>query len=317
LFIRVFLAIAFLSFTKFSFAVYHPVTATIVVDAKSGEVIYSYNADLKTQPASLAKMMTLLFVFKALKQKKISLTTKIPISTYAAFQKPSTLGLKSGESITIRNAILALIVKSANDIAVALAEYLGKTEKAFVCMMNKEAQRLGMSSTIFFNASGWKDPRQMTTARDMAKLSRALINECSDYYHLFSSRQFNINGRNIKGHYALLGKKDSINIDGIKTGFVNASGYNVAASASKNGKRLVAVVLGGRTSKKRDALANLLLQKGFLKLRSRELVRKLESVKSIAVVAAVKAPSAQKAEPPPVTTEAPVTGIYNKISKPS
>jgi D-alanyl-D-alanine carboxypeptidase len=313
LFSRLLFAIAFLSLAEFSFAAYYPVNATIVVDSKSGKVIYSYNADLKTQPASLAKMMTLLLVFKALQQKKISLTTKIPISTYAALQKPSILGLKSGEFITVRNAILALIVKSANDIAVALAEYLGKTEKSFAYMMNKEARRLGMSSTIFFNASGWKDPRQVTTARDMAKLSCALINECPAYYHLFSFRQFNINGRSIRGHYALLGKKGSVSVDGIKTGFVSASGYNVAASASKDGKRLVAVVLGGRTSKKRDALADLLLQKGFSKLRSRELVRKLESAKSGTAVAIFKVQSVQKTESP--LTAAPVAGIYNKISQ--
>jgi D-alanyl-D-alanine carboxypeptidase len=315
LFSRLFFAIAFLSLAELSSAAYHPVNATIVVNAETGEVIYSYNADLKTQPASLAKMMTLLLAFKALQRKKISLTTKIPISAYAASQKPSILGLKSGEFITVQNAILALIVKSANDIAVALAEYLGKTEKSFVCMMNKEAQRLGMSSTIFFNASGWKDPRQVTTARNMAKLSCALINEYPAYYHFFASRQFDINGKSIKGHYALLGQRGDVNVDGIKTGFVNASRYNVAASASKNGKRLVAVVLGGRTSKGRDELASLLLQKGFLKLRNRELVRKLESAKSSTIVAAAKALSTQKTEPPLAATVAPVMGIYNKIGK--
>ena len=142
---RLFLVIVALSLAETTAADYYPVNAVIVMNAKDGEIIYSYNADLKTQPASLAKMMTLLLIFKALQQKKISLSMKIPISVYAASQRPSILGLKSKEFISVQDAILALIVKSANDIAVAMAEYLGKTEKSFVVAMNREAKRLGMS----------------------------------------------------------------------------------------------------------------------------------------------------------------------------
>ncbi|MDR1982716.1 MAG: D-alanyl-D-alanine carboxypeptidase [Holosporaceae bacterium] len=256
---------------EFLQAIYYPVNAAIVLNAQSGEVIYSYNADQKTQPASLAKMMTLLLTFKALQQKKIHPTTLIRVSSNAASQKPSVLGLKSGESIAIQHAILALIVKSANDIAVALAEHIGGTEKKFVHLMNNEAKRLGMSSTVFFNPSGWKNPRQLTTARDMAKLARALLLECPGYYHLFSNKQFCINNKCIKGHYKLLGKRGNIIVDGIKTGFVNASGYNLAASGTNGNNRLIAVVLGGRTSKQRDALANLLLKKGFSRLSNRKI----------------------------------------------
>jgi D-alanyl-D-alanine carboxypeptidase len=255
-------------------ATYSPVNAAIVVNVKNGEVIYSYNADQKTQPASLAKMMTLLLVFKALREKKISMSTMIRISPYAASQQPSILGLRSGEFISVRDAILALIVKSANDIAVALAEHIGKNEKMFVAMMNKEAKRLGMSSTVFFNPSGWKNPRQLTTARDMAKLARALLNEYPGHYHLFSNKQFNMGKKCIKGHNHLLGKKGNIIVDGIKTGYVTASGFNLAASAVKGRNRLIAVVLGGKTSKQRDDMADLLLRKGFSKLVCRDILSK-------------------------------------------
>ncbi|MDR0678170.1 MAG: D-alanyl-D-alanine carboxypeptidase [Holosporaceae bacterium] len=258
---------------KFLQAIYYPVNAAIVLNAQNGEIIYSYNADQKTQPASLAKMMTLLLTFKALQRKKVTLTTMIRISPNAASQKPSILGLKSGEYISVQNAILALIVKSANDIAVALAEYIGGTEKQFVSLMNKEAKRLGMSSTIFFNPSGWKNPRQLTTARDMAKLARALLLEYPGYYHLFSNKQFYIHNKCIKGHYRLLGKRGNILVDGIKTGFVNASGYNLAASGTNGNNRLIAVVLGSRTSKQRDALVDLLLKKGFFRLSNKKMIK--------------------------------------------
>jgi D-alanyl-D-alanine carboxypeptidase len=300
---------------EFSCAVYSPVSAAIVVNAKNGEIIYSHNADQKTQPASLAKMMTLLLTFKALQQRKISLSTMICVSPHAASQSPSVLGLKSGESISVRNAILALIVKSANDIAIALAECVGKTEKSFVAMMNREAKRLGMSNTVFFNPSGWKNPDQLTTARDMAKLARALLNEYPGYYHLFSNKQFSIGDKCIRGHYALLGRRGDIVIDGIKTGFVNASGFNLAASAVKGKTRLVAVVLGGKTSKERDVLANFLLKKGFSKVLSREIMSKSNQNKRLAKNGRHGTASIlgkQSMETPIVPTS---SGIYNKINE--
>ncbi|MDR2067418.1 MAG: D-alanyl-D-alanine carboxypeptidase [Holosporaceae bacterium] len=248
---------------------YSPLSAAIVVNAKTGEIIYSYNADLQTQPASLAKMMTLFLTFKALQQKKISPMTLIHISSNAASQKPCTLGLAAGKTITVRNAILALITKSANDVAVALAEHIGKSEEKFVSMMNREARRLSMSSTVFINPSGWKNPRQLSTVRDMAKLARALLLEYPSYYHLFSTKQFVFNKQLLKNHNGLLGRKGSIIVDGIKTGFLNASGFNLAASAFKGKKRLIVVVFGGKTPKQRDAWADILLQKGFMRL-SRE-----------------------------------------------
>ncbi|MDR1375860.1 MAG: D-alanyl-D-alanine carboxypeptidase [Holosporaceae bacterium] len=267
---------------------YNPLSAAIVVNAKTGEVIYSYNADLQAQPASLAKMMTLFLTFKALRQKKISPMTLVRISPNAASQQPCALGLLAGKTITVRDAILSLITKSANDIAVALGEHVGQSEKKFVFMMNKEAQRLGMNSTVFINPSGWKNPRQLSTARDMAKLARALLLEYSGYYHLFSTKQFVFNKQCIKNHNGLLGKKGDIIVDGIKTGFLNASGFNLAASAFKGKKRLIVVVFGGKTPKQRDAWADLLLQKGFSKLSRekkssslREMIAKMHKKKAL------------------------------------
>lgn len=310
MFNRLLFAIILLIVTQSALAEYCPVYAVIVVIADNGEVIYSHNADSRTQPASLAKMMTLLLVFKALQRKELSPLTKISISAYAARQKPSILGLKCGEFISARDAIQALIVKSANDIAVAMAEHLGKTEKAFVAMMNTEAQRLGMTSTKFFNASGWKDPRQVTTARDMAKLANALLKEYPGYYHFFAKKQFLFDKKTIKGHYALLGKRGSIVVDGIKTGFVNASGYNVVASAVKDNTRLIAVVLGGRSSKKRDALADLLFKKGFSKLLNRKIIN---SAKQNAIEPPMERTKAALAERKAAKIPSSNAGIYNKI----
>jgi D-alanyl-D-alanine carboxypeptidase len=211
-------------------------------------------------------MMTLLLTFKFIKHKKILLSSKICISKNAAAQQPCTLGLGIGDTISVRDAIMALITKSANDVAVALGEHLGKDEKSFVTMMNREARRLGMNSTLFLNPSGWKDYRQLTTVKDMAKLARALLVEYPGYYHLFATKQFCFRNQRLKNHNLLLGKNGDIIIDGIKTGFVNASGFNLAASAFKGNNRLIVVVLGGKTGKHRDSAVKLLLQKGFDRL---------------------------------------------------
>ncbi|MDR1551562.1 MAG: D-alanyl-D-alanine carboxypeptidase [Holosporaceae bacterium] len=253
---------------------FSPVTGVIVIDAKSGDTIYAHNADQKTQPASLTKMMTLSLIFRALRSGKISQNTKILISQHAAAQCPSKLGLKSGDQIRVKDAILSLIVKSANDIAVALAEHVGKTEAAFVAMMNQEAKRLGMTSTVFFNSSGWPDARQMTTARDMAILARSLQRDYSVYYHLFATKRFYWRHRCILGHHALLGSHENMVIDGIKTGYVYASGFHLVASAVKGKNRVISIVLGGRTSKDRDSLSMLLLKKSFPRLLRKQLLAK-------------------------------------------
>ena len=281
-----------------------PVNAAMIVNANTGEIIYSYNADKKTQPASLTKMMTLMLTFKALKQKRIRPESVITISANAASQKPCVLGLKTGQKITVRNAILALITKSANDIAVALAEHIGKSEKRFVYMMNQEARRLGMTSTKFVNPSGWKNPRQLTTVRDMAKLSRALIREYPAYYHLFATKQFSYNKKIMRNHNMLLGRRGSYLVDGIKTGFVTASGYNLAASATNGETRLIAIVLGGKTRQQRDKQVDALLKRGFSKIISRKLMGRSH-----------KRRNAIRNYVPIVTARASTGGIYNKLQQ--
>lgn len=304
--LRIILRIVFLFvlFQTTVVAAWGPVNAAIIVDARSGEVIYSYNEDVKIQPASLTKMMTLLLTFRALKQGKIRTNTKILISRHAASQKPCKLGIKAGGTITVQEAILALITKSANDIAVALAEHIGETEANFVKMMNVEAKRLKMTSTVFCNPSGWKNTSQTTTAKDMAKLSRALIKEYPSYYHLFATRQFKYNKQMMRNHNLLLGSRKGFVVDGIKTGFVNASGYNLAASATKGSTRLIAVVLGGKTRQERDKQVERLLRKGFSKITSRNIIAKTKQRMTISNLASVYYKSTSG-------------GIYNKLKKKS
>lgn len=253
---------------------YDPVRGVFVANADTGRVVYSYNADKQTQPASLTKMMTLLLTFRNLQCGKLKWTTPVTVSSHAAAQSPTKLGLNAGASITVRDAVLALITKSANDMAVALAEHIGGTEANFIKMMNAEAKRLGMYATHFVNPSGWKNVRQCTTARDMFKLSRALLKEYPKYYALFATKSFSYNNVSMPNHNKLLGRHD-INkgsgyfvVDGIKTGYVAASGFNLAASATDGHIRLIAVVLGGATADQRDKHVNLLFQKGFLRARA-------------------------------------------------
>lgn len=258
-----------------------PVFCAIVSDMKTGKVFYEKNSTKKMQPASLAKMMTLLLTFKALRENKIKPNTLIRFSKKAAGQSPSKLGEYVGRKISVRQAILALITKSANDVAVALAEHVGGSEKQFVKMMNKEARDLKMFSTHFENSSGLHNSKQLTTARDMLRLSRVLLTKYSGYYHLFSTKKFLYKNKYLYNHNKLLGKKNGIIIDGIKTGFVNASGFNLAASAKKGNQRLIVVVLGGVSSKYRDKCVAELFKKGFNKQLKKEslFLAKLENRK--------------------------------------
>jgi D-alanyl-D-alanine carboxypeptidase len=224
--------------------------SAIVVDAKTGKVLYSESADAKRFPASLTKMMTLYLLFERLDAGKVSLMSRIPISAHAAAQAPSKLGLKPGSSISVRDAIYAIVTRSANDIAVAIGEYLGGSEDTFATKMTAKARQLGMSRTIFRNASGLPDPGQVTTARDMATLGRALQDRFPGYFKFFSTRSFVFNGHRIPGHNRLLGKVAGVN--GIKTGYTRASGYNLVTSVNRDNRELVAVVLGGNTGRERD-----------------------------------------------------------------
>ena len=240
--------------------------SSIVIDADTGEVLYSRRADQRRYPASLTKMMTLYQVFTALENGKLKLDQKLKVSRRAAGQTPSKLGLKRGSRISVEKAIIAVAVKSANDAATVLAESLGETEFDFALRMTDTARSLGMKSTRFQNASGLPNRRQRTTAKDIALLSKALIDEFPQYYHYFSIRSFKWGKRTHRTHNRLLEKYRGM--DGLKTGYIRASGFNIATSAVKGDRRLIAVLLGGRTAKKRDSKVAFLMNASFNRART-------------------------------------------------
>ena len=236
-------------------------------DYDTGRVLHDYTAATRNYPASLTKMMTLYLAFGALERGDITLDQKLAVSRRAAGMPAAKLGLKRGETITVENAILALITKSANDAAVVVAEALGKKETKFALMMTRKAKALGMKRTQFRNASGLPNRRQLSTARDMATLARALIRDFPKYYQLFSTKEFVYKGRRHRNHNRLLRKYAGA--DGIKTGYIRASGFNLAASVNRNGRRLIAVVFGGKTPRSRDRHIAKLFDRGFAKLASK------------------------------------------------
>ena len=227
-----------------------PKYAAIVIDANSRQVLYAKSANETRYPASLTKMMTLYMMFEAIDSGRMSKSTPITCSANAARRPPSKLGLKSGQTIDADTAMRALATKSANDVATAVAEHLGGTEENFAAMMTAKARQLGMSRTVFKNASGLPDPAQQTTARDMARLGMALRSRFPHHYHYFSLDGFNYNGRTIRGHNEVLRTVDGA--DGIKTGYTRASGYNLATSVNRGGRRIVAVVMGEDSAKERN-----------------------------------------------------------------
>ncbi|MBP2300827.1 D-alanyl-D-alanine carboxypeptidase family protein [Azospirillum picis] len=241
-----------------------PVAAEILMDADSGKILQARNADTPTYPASLTKMMTLMLTFEALDGGRLRLAQPLMVSRHAASMPPSRLWLASGGTITVEQAILALVTRSANDAAVVLGEALGGSEAAFAKTMTARARRLGMRHTVFRNASGLPDRLQRTTARDMAVLSRALIRNHARHYAYFQRRSFDWQGRTVYGHNRLMARYPGM--DGIKTGFIAASGFNLAASAARDGRRLIAVVLGGHSANSRDDRVADLLDLGFARL---------------------------------------------------
>jgi D-alanyl-D-alanine carboxypeptidase len=228
----------------------NPRYAAYVLDTNTGQVLFSRNADAQRYPASLTKIMTLYLLFEALETGRISKSTAIAISRKAAAEPPSKLGLRAGSTITVENAILALITRSANDIATAVGEFLGGSEAQFAQMMTAKARQLGMNSTTFRNAHGLPNNQQVTTARDMAILGLAVREHFPQHYHYFNTRQFNFAGQSIRNHNRLLGRVTGV--DGIKTGFIRASGFNLVTSVRTGGRSVVAVVMGGRTGASRD-----------------------------------------------------------------
>ncbi|MDO8287958.1 MAG: serine hydrolase [Parvibaculum sp.] len=229
---------------------YNPKAASLVMDAYSGRILYSSNADLQCYPASLTKVMTLYLLFEKLQQGKVTLNTRMKVSSRAAAQAPSRLGLNPGATIRVEDAILALVTKSANDIAVVVAEHLGGTEQQFATLMTAKAKSLGMSRTRYMNASGLPNKQQLTTARDQARLAHRMQTDFPRYYAYFGTKTFAWDGKVFKNHNHLLGKYEGTN--GLKTGYTAASGFNLTTTVKRDGKSVIGVVLGGKTARARD-----------------------------------------------------------------
>ncbi|MGH6662721.1 MAG: D-alanyl-D-alanine carboxypeptidase family protein, partial [Rhodospirillales bacterium] len=235
--------------------------ASLVMDADSGRVFHEINADTRNYPASLTKMMTLYLVFEALKIELWKMDTPLRVSARAVQQPSSRLGLSRGDRIRVKDAILALVTKSANDVATVVAENMSGSETAFALKMTARARELGMSQTTFRNASGLPHRAQMSTARDMGVLARTLIRDFPAYYRFFATTEFRYDGVTHANHNKLLNTYEGV--DGIKTGYINASGFNLVASARRDGHRVIAVIFGGNSPNSRNALMTRLLNLGF------------------------------------------------------
>jgi D-alanyl-D-alanine carboxypeptidase len=277
--------------------------AGIVWDITSGKVLYSDAADERRYPASLTKMMTLYVLFENLEKGRVTLKTPLKVSPHAAAQVPTKLGLKAGETIPVEAAIKALVTRSANDAAVVIAENLAGSEPAFAEHMTRTAHDLGMTSTRFRNASGLPNPDQVTTARDMMMLGTALQVRFPRYYSYFKTRSFTYKGRTYRSHNRLVGRVNGV--DGIKTGYIRASGFNVVTSVRRGGRKIVAVVLGGRTAKNRDSHMASLISRHLPKAQTGKgyAAAVLAMVKKSPVVVASADPSLGATSLPPTMVD--------------
>jgi D-alanyl-D-alanine carboxypeptidase len=242
---------------------YSPQFSSIIVDGNSGSVLASNNPDGLRHPASLTKIMTLYLLFERLEAGKMKLDTEMQVSEHASEQAPTKLGLRPGQTIKVEDAIKGLVTRSANDAAVVIAESIGGEEDDFAKMMTRKARSLGMSKTVYRNASGLPNDEQVTTARDQATLGRAIQDRFPRYYRYFSTSVFNYRGQSIRNHNRLLGSVEGI--DGIKTGYTRASGFNLVSSIHRGNRHLVGVVMGGRSGGSRDAIMRSLLAENLEK----------------------------------------------------
>ncbi len=262
-----FLVVAFLSSMLLGKSCYAS-TSSIMIDAETGKILSQYNADERRYPASLTKLMTLYLTFEALDKGHLKMSDRLSVSRHAANMEPSKLGLKAGQTIQVKEAVNALIVKSANDCAVVLAEALGKTESQFAQKMTAKAKKLGMKNTIFKNASGLPNPNQKTTARDMATLGNAMYRDFPHYYSLFSQKTYKYKGRTLYTHNHVL--QQFKGADGMKTGYTRAAGFNIVTSAQRQGSRVIAVTMGHKTYKERDQKVMSMMNRGLTKLVQNE-----------------------------------------------
>ena len=282
--------------------------AAIVIEEASGKVLFSRNAERLRYPASLTKIMTLYLLFEDIEAGRVTLKSRIPISRIAAGRSPSKLYLKPGQSISVEQAIYALVTKSANDVATALAEKLSGTERKFAQRMTRKAQALGMKRTVFKNASGLPNRRQKSTARDMAKLAVAMRRDFPHFFKYFSTRSFNWQGRKFGNHNKLLSKYSGT--DGIKTGYINASGFNLVATVERKGVRLIGVVFGGKTSHSRDRHMMQILDNQFKRVKSIKLRRA-----SLTVPKTLPMAPPERGEKPSVSLQVTKTADRRKLVK--
>jgi D-alanyl-D-alanine carboxypeptidase len=263
-----------------------PPYAAIVLDANSGRTLHADQPDELRHPASLTKIMTLYLLFERLDAGKIRLDSQLPVSEHASIQAPTKLGLKPGQSLEVEDAIRGMVTKSANDAAVAVAEALGGGEREFADMMTAKAHALGMSRTIYHNASGLPNDEQVTTARDQALLGRAIAERFPRYYQYFATPSFTYRGQTMRNHNQLLGHVEGM--DGIKTGYTQASGFNLVASVRRDNRHIVSVVMGGTSAGSRDARMRSLIEEYIVAATPQKTM--------IAAVAGAKADAARKEE---------------------
>jgi D-alanyl-D-alanine carboxypeptidase len=280
---------------------YRPPYAEFVVDANSGETLKELNADEPRHPASLTKIMTLYLLFEQLEAGKFKLDSPLPISSRAALQPPTKLGLKPNQAIAVEDAIKGLCTRSANDAAMVVAEAVGGSEEEFAKLMTEKARALGMTNTTYVNSSGLPAEEQITTARDQAILGRAIQDRFPSYYRYFSTTNFHYRGKDIHNHNALLGNVRGV--DGIKTGYTEASGYNLVTSVRREARHLVSVVMGGRSNAARDS-------------RMRELIEQFISLGSVQRTAPAIAPTAIELASQP-STSAPTPAPAPEIAAPA
>jgi D-alanyl-D-alanine carboxypeptidase len=249
---------------------YSPAFSSIIVDGNSGATLAANNPDASRHPASLTKIMTLYLLFERLEANKMNLDTEMAVSEHASEQAPTKLGLRPGQTIKVEDAIKGLVTRSANDAAVVIAEAIGGDEDDFAKLMTRKARALGMLRTVYRNASGLPDDDQVTTARDQSTLGRAIQDRFPRYYRYFSTAAFNYHGQSIRNHNHLLGSVEGV--DGIKTGYTRASGFNLVTSMHRGNRHLVGVVMGGRSGGSRDATMRSLLAENFEKAATRRTV---------------------------------------------
>jgi len=291
------------------------VSESIVIDADTGQVLGQMNADAITYPASLTKMMTLYLTFEALNAGKLQLNQYLPVSAEAANKSPTKLHLLPGDSVQVQDLILGVVTRSANDAAAVLAEGMAGSEWAFAERMTQKAWQLGMTTTVYRNASGLPDPEHYTTARDVAQLALALYHDFPREYRYFATRQFYFRGNFITNHNRLLEWYEGA--DGIKTGYIGASGFNLAASAVRNGHRLIGVIMGGPSAGARDREMAALLDQGFAEAGGGAVIARREApaVPQQVVAEAEPPPPVSMPDSPPAASTAKKPGLLSKAAR--